>query len=207
MKYKVVLKRVLAISTTSLLVGLSIPPSLASEEADLNKLCSSSPYNSRCEGYQARVSLKQRPGEEAACALTYRQTSFSGDCKLVLADDKMTVYIEEGQPLDYLDDRKPTKEINIVFSDVETLGYQDVKKDSRGRLIRNTLLFGVLGTLFTKPRKLSQIDIGFIEKTEQDQDNKNLLTLVTKRDAGVTLKEKLEQATGRGARMQPETEE
>ena len=173
-------------------------------EVDLYTLCTKFPLNSRCEGYEPPVSLKQRSGHEGICALTSSETDLSGKCKISLTEGIITAYIEQGDRLAVLDDQRPTQEITVAASNVATLTYQEGKKANVGRIIGNTLLFGVLGAIFTKPDKISQIDVGFTPAS--DSGMTQVLTLVTERELGLTLKSNLEQLTGIFAETPPEAE-
>lgn len=197
---------VATVPLSTILLG-SYTPAQASEEVDRYTLCSRFPLNSRCEGYEAPVSLKQRSGDEGFCSLISGEIDLSGKCKVVITDDKITAYLEEGKGLEVLDGKKPTQTINIVLSDIVNMNYQNYKKTNVGRLVGNTLLFGLLGAVFTNPDKLSQIEIGFNEKLVSKEPGSKTFSVVADRDIGVELRAKLERLTGIFAEVPPEEAE
>ncbi|MEQ8973995.1 MAG: hypothetical protein RIE73_26835 [Coleofasciculus sp. C1-SOL-03] len=190
-------------SLTSFVLAAS-RPAQANPEVDLYTLCTKFPLNSRCEGYEPPVSLKQRSGHEGICALISGETDLSGKCKISLTEGVITAYIEQGDRLAVLDDERPTQEITVAASDVATLTYQEGKKANVGRIIGNTLLFGVLGAIFTKPDQIAQIEVGFTG--ESDPATTQVLTLVTERELGLTLRTNLERLTGIFAEIPAEAE-
>ncbi|NJK28623.1 MAG: hypothetical protein HC925_09770, partial [Coleofasciculaceae cyanobacterium SM2_3_26] len=146
----------------------------------------------------------------------------AGECKIVLTEEGITAFIEEGDRLEVLDDERPTREVNVPFDRVVSLSYRETKKLSAGRLIGNTLVFGIIGAaLLTRPRKLSQIDIGFAtapaialvdntptptEPTATSPQPAGQLTLVADREIGGIMRLRLEQLTGMVAEVPPEEE-
>ncbi|MBE9042345.1 hypothetical protein IQ235_16350, partial [Oscillatoriales cyanobacterium LEGE 11467] len=70
-----------------LLPSLLFPTAIIAQEEELSpterfNLCSAFPLNSRCEGYTAPVSLKQRPGKEMVCHFNSGTTEKTGKCKV-----------------------------------------------------------------------------------------------------------------------------
>lgn len=201
MNGKIWLWRVLAIATTSLVIGLSFPAT-AEEEVDIHTLCSKFPLNSRCQEYQIPVPLEERSGDLGECSLKTGETTKEGDCKVLITDQKITIYIEEGEEIEILQGQKNTREINIFIKDITALSYKKESRTPTSRRVRNFLLFGVLGAALTRPDKLAQIDIGFTDSS-QNQPGANTMTLLLKRDTGTTLKDRLIQLTGIAA-VEPE---
>ena len=201
MKGKIWLRRVVAIATTSLVLGLSFPAT-AEEEVDIYTLCSKFPLNSRCQGYQIPVPLEERSGDLGECSLKTGETTKEGDCKVLLTDQKITIYMEEGEELEILKGQKTTREYNISIKDITALSYKKESRTPTSRRVRNFLLFGVVGAALTRPDKLAQIDIGFTDSS-QNQPVANTMTLLLKRDTGTTLKDRLIQLTGIAA-VEPE---
>lgn len=80
---------------------------------ELYNLCSRFPFNSRCEGLNIPIPLDERNGEVAGCVLNDGQTVQSSPCKLVANDSGLTAYLEEGEPVELLDNRRGTMEIVI----------------------------------------------------------------------------------------------
>jgi hypothetical protein len=201
MNGKIWLGRVLAIATTSLVIGCSFPAT-AEDEVDIHTLCSKFPLNSRCQGYQIPVPLEERSGDLGECSLRTGETTKEGDCKVLLTEQKITIYMEEGEELEILQGQKTTREYNIAIKDITALSYKKESRTPTSRRVRNFLLFGVLGAALTRPDKLAQIDIGFTDSS-QNQPVANTLTLLLKRDTGTTLKDRLMQLTGIAA-VEPE---
>lgn len=200
MNGKIWLRRVLAIATTSLVVSLSVPAT-AEDEVDIHTLCSKFPLNSRCQGYQIPVPLDERSGDLGECSLKTGETTKDGDCKVLLAEQKITIYMEEGEELEILKGNKTTREYNILLKDITALSYKKASRTPTSRRVRNFLLFGVLGAALTRPDKLAEIDIGFTDS--QNQAVPSTLSLLLKRDTGINLKDKLVQLTGIAA-VEPE---
>ena len=191
---------------------------LAQPEVELYSLCSKFPLNSRCEGYEIPVSLKQRSGHKGACNLVntqlppeateiviqesmtpeteevFEQVELSGKCKIVLSQNMLTVYVEYGDSLDHLEEEKATKQVNVPLESVTKLGYREDDKIDTDTVILNTLAFGIVGALLTRPDELAQIEISF--KEESESTNLKLLKLITERDLGVSLRSQLERSTG-----------
>ncbi|MFB2976917.1 hypothetical protein [Microseira sp. BLCC-F43] len=194
MNGKIMLRKVVAIATTSLVLGLSVPAA-AGDEVDIYTLCSKFPLNSRCQGYQIPVPLEERSGDLGECSLKTGETTKEGDCKVLLTEQKITIYMEEGEELEILQGQKTTREYNISIKDITALSYKKESRTPTSRRVRNFLLFGVLGAALTRPDKLAQIDIGFTDSSP-NQPVANTLTLLLKRDTGTTLKDQLVQLTG-----------
>ncbi len=194
-------KTITAVLVTAQISICSLPVKTQEiSEVDLHSLCSRFPLNSRCEGYEAPVSLQQRQGSPAACILNeLEEANYSGDCKVSFTQDTLTIYLEEGDKLSILDNQRTTKKIEFNLSDIEGLTYQDYEQHNVGQLIGTTLLFGVWGLLRHRADKYSRLDISFAEQEE------SLLTVVSSRDIGIPLRSRLEQLTGVFA-VTPETE-
>jgi hypothetical protein len=194
-------KQVLAVATVAISqLGFALPT--LAEEEEMNpreryELCSVFPLNSRCEGYTAPLSLKQRPGNAAACKLQTGEIELKGSCKIVPAEGLVTVYVEEGEKLEILDDRKATREITVPATSVSNLRYRETSKIDIAEVLFITWL-----SVF-KPDKFSEIEIVFTDAT---QTTPSTLTLVTDRDLGLNLKTQLERSTGRFAEIAPEEE-
>jgi hypothetical protein len=129
---------------------------------DLYELCSRFPLNSRCEGLDVPIALDRRSGDEGDCEFTSGETSLSGNCKVVFTDEMMTAYIEVGDHLDLLDDERSTQEVSVPLNRIATLVYREGTQVNAGRLALNTLAFGVLGALTTRPDRVSQVEVGFL---------------------------------------------
>ena len=118
-------------------------PALADDQEDLFHLCSRFPLNSQCEGYEAPIPLDDRLGEEANCLLSGAEDA--EDCKLLLGEDNLTVYVEFGEDLDVLGDEKDTTEVIIPLSSIQSFEYSEDSRVDVGAVVA----FGLPG-LFAK---------------------------------------------------------
>jgi hypothetical protein len=174
-----------------------IVPVLAEEEmtaTELYRLCTAFPLNSRCEGYTPPVALKQRPGNEGICKVQAGETKNAGRCKILLTDELITIFVEEGDKLALLDDQRDTQEISVAVGDVSNLRYRETSKRDVEETIGLTLLVGLLpALLFSRPDHFSEITVGL---TNTNPSNPTALTLITDRDLGMNLRTSLERSTG-----------
>ncbi|MEO1341987.1 MAG: hypothetical protein AAFV28_12795 [Cyanobacteria bacterium J06635_13] len=83
-------------------------------ERELLEFCKRSPLNSRCEGVEAPISLKEREGIDVECQLRFGSNDEIEGCKYFVEEDTLTVYVEVGEKVEVLDDRQPTREIEIT---------------------------------------------------------------------------------------------
>ncbi|MEL6927929.1 MAG: pentapeptide repeat-containing protein [Cyanobacteria bacterium J06600_6] len=83
-------------------------------EKELLDFCKRSPLNSKCEGVEAPVSLKERDGIEVECELRFGGNDKLEGCKYYVEEDTLTVYVEVGEKVEVLDDLQPTQEIKIT---------------------------------------------------------------------------------------------
>lgn len=150
---------VLALGT---LIG-TIQPGLALSEDELYKFCSKYPNNTQCEGYDIPIPLSRRSGEEGACALNMQSVSLADRCKVLVGEESLTVYIEQGEEIAPLDDQRGTEEFTLDLSNIDSLSYREDESVNQDRLVTNTLLFGFLGAALTKPDKISQVEIKFTD--------------------------------------------
>lgn len=227
--------RLITIASTSLLamfVGFSPVYAQQLSEEDRYKLCSDSPSNAQCKGYEAPVLLKDRPGEAGACVMLTNKVESQTVCKLVVSEKKVIAYYEVGEKLRFLKKRKATREIQINSSDIKALQYQEGSKDNSTARVVNTLLFG-LGGLFTRNKAVSEIAIDYtipspIESTSATVEtqsevsdtlaeiplatanaeaNVNQIKIVVRRKTGKSLRLQLEQLTGIQAEVPTPPEE
>lgn len=122
--------------------------SLAEENAqEIYNFCSKFPLNSRCEGIGKPISLKDRNGKEVICNFTFNPGMFKqlqrnsvlddvlglknlgvkqpGGCKLLTSNDgSLTIYQEQGEKIELLEDRKTTSETKISSDDIFISNYQ-----------------------------------------------------------------------------------
>lgn len=189
-------KLALAVATLAISSCWYVSPTRAEEEdlsaAERFRLCTAFPLNSRCEGYTPPVALKQRPGNEAICQVRAGETETAGNCKIVLTDDRITVYVEYGEKLELLDDKPDTREISMAVGDVSNLRYRETSKIDIAEVLLITWL-----AIF-KPDKFSEIEIVVAETAQSEISS---LTLVTDRELGMNLRTNLERLTGRFAEI------
>ncbi len=136
-------------------------PSLALSEEELYTLCSQYPYNAQCEGYDIPIPLSRRDGEEGLCAVNMQNVALTDKCKVLVGDESLTVYLEQGEAIAPLNDERRTEEFTLGLNSVAALTYREDESVNRNRLTTNTLLFGWLGAMLTKPDKISQVEIQF----------------------------------------------
>lgn len=146
--------------------GLAVfsQPSLsveATSEEELYALCSKYPYNSQCEGYSLPIPLSSRSGKEGVCALSTGGMSVSDRCKVSIDGNIVSAYVEQGDEINALGGERRTAEFSIPTTAINQLFYAEGESINTGRVIANTLLWGVLGAALTKPDKVSQVQIEF----------------------------------------------
>ncbi|HEY9646628.1 MAG TPA: pentapeptide repeat-containing protein [Chroococcidiopsis sp.] len=89
---------------------------------DLLRLCTRSPYNSRCEGRQWPVLLTSRPGSEAGCRTLRGEFRRGGICKVQVEATQLTVYREIGEPIPELENQRDTTAITIPLDQIIAVG-------------------------------------------------------------------------------------
>lgn len=99
---------------------------------ELLKLCSQFPNNSKCEGIEAPIPLKERPGEETGCDFIFDPQKLDGeDCKIIADATGITVYQEVGDDLEVLDGEKNTIETKIISDRIFAANFQQWNKIHR----------------------------------------------------------------------------
>ena len=204
---------------TALFLALSISistPGLTEEEIlndELINLCLKFPYNSRCEEVGELITLDKRSGEYAlACVLKIEDSESKALCKYELESDFLTVYMEEGESLEYLDGKKATQVVRTSTSNIAKLFYSENTKKNRPSLLNIIPPVRILHK-FKKSEKISLISIVFPEeieinnkiesvssaeeRTTTEQKIKPLiLTLVLDLERGAEVRSQLEKLTG-----------
>ncbi|MGB3238841.1 MAG: hypothetical protein WBB29_11125 [Geitlerinemataceae cyanobacterium] len=184
-------KLALAVATIAIAPFWYAVPTLAEQEEmtalERFRLCTAFPLNSRCEGYTPPVALKQRPGNEAICQVLVGSIETAGNCKIVLTDETITIFVEEGEKLALLDDKRNTREIGIAVSDVSNLRYRETSKIDIAEV-----LFVTWFALF-RPDKFSEIEIAFTDNTHSGYSS---VTVITDRELGMNLRTHVERSTG-----------
>ncbi|MDJ0633549.1 MAG: hypothetical protein QNJ34_10210 [Xenococcaceae cyanobacterium MO_188.B29] len=177
--------------TTTMIVASLFPTySVAQEtEMDLFNLCSKFPLNSKCKGYEAPISLKSRPGEQAQCIVSGQEKAEK--CKVNITDESLKFYMETGKELSILDDSKDTKELVIPLTVVDSFSYSEKKKTDIGAV----LALGVWG-LFAK-KKTSTFN--FRLEPQEEAEEKIIpqqVVFVVQRKLGREMRENLEEKIG-----------
>lgn len=107
------------------MLGVSLTHAQNKEiDRELYNLCSQFPMNSRCRGFNVPIPLEQRSGYEAECLFQFSETERNGDCKVAVTNEGLSVYLEQGEPLELLDNQRPSRELKIPANQILALGYQ-----------------------------------------------------------------------------------
>jgi len=109
--------------TAALILGLLFPnSSLAQDEevnlADLYRLCSRFPYNSKCKGFEIPITLKNREGNKASCQLRNGNYKKNSACKVNFTEDSLIFYQEQGSKIEELDDERISIEYIVPFEKI-----------------------------------------------------------------------------------------
>lgn len=191
-----------------LLVATFTAPAAKAEERSLHSLCSKFPLNSRCEGYEVQLPLAQRPGELGQCVLITGVTRQEENCRAELTESGLNVYVETGDPLDFLEEERATRAVAIPFENVVSLDYLEYQRRDREAATIGWALFGLLGSAigsaFNETEYLAELEVGHTFAGESGREQLEYITWVGDRDAGLTVKERLEPAIATYTRSLPE---
>lgn len=132
-----------------------------SEDLDLLKFCQKSPLNSKCDGVTFPVPLDEREGIKVDCQLRVSNSNELEDCKYNVKGNTLTVYLESGEDLEFLGDRKSTEEIKIT---PENLLFFPTVKNYQWKINSDSLGF-------IQVKLQSKFDIFF--KVDSDPENNN----------------------------------
>ena len=155
--------RLISLVSTSLLLVLVRSASVYAQplsEEDRYKLCTDTPTNTQCNGYEVPIVLEDRPGEAGACVRVVSTIESQTVCKLVVNENKVTAYYEVGEKLPFLKKRRATREIQLNPKEIKAIQYQEGSKGNTTARVINTLLFGISG-LFTRNKAVSEIAIDY----------------------------------------------
>lgn len=203
------LKKLTQVIVTSLAMGYSMTVFAQTEDNSSQKttvnpyvLCAKSPLNSVCQPYHVNpVALKDRPGEEVlGCQLKVEETEIKGPCKYAIESKNLVAYIEEGPELESLKGEKPTRPVSVSTNKIAKLFYEEDTMKNRPKLL--SLIapppVRIARRALKKPKKVSIISVVFPTKKDATQKRPQpaILTLVTKRKAGGTVRSELENTTG-----------
>lgn len=182
-------------------------------------LCAKSPYNSVCQLHHLNpVSLDDRPGEEAlGCLLKIGGSDLQGQCRFSIDSGQFGVYIEEGQELESLGGKKPTRGIGVSTDNIVKLLYEEDTIENRPALLPPVR---VARRVLRRPNEVSLISVIFplglantalsaegsatpeesvassnVAPTTQ-QPQPVVVTLVVEQEVGGTVRSQLESVTG-----------
>jgi uncharacterized protein YjbI with pentapeptide repeats len=124
MKYKF-LTLVCLIITSVLTSKLSLAQN-QTDSQELYELCSKFPSNSRCEGVGTPIPLKERDGKEINCKFAFDTGVLkqSGGCKLLTDGNTLTIYQEQGEKIELLENKRSTSETKIKSDRIFISNYQ-----------------------------------------------------------------------------------
>ncbi|MEM8723538.1 MAG: pentapeptide repeat-containing protein [Cyanobacteria bacterium P01_G01_bin.39] len=93
---------------------------------EIYKLCSKFPKNSRCKGIEVPISLKERSGEKVSCNFIFDPGQFKqvGACKITVEEQGITIYQEQGDKIELIEDQRATTEIKIPRDRIFITNYQ-----------------------------------------------------------------------------------
>lgn len=214
MKFVQFLSRFSVILPLSLCLGISGGDTVQAEDLSLDelyKLCSSFPFNSRCEGFEAPIPLDDREGTQVNCGLDLSQVDASGNCRILLEDNTLVIYAEEGDPIEPLDNQKGSREIRIPFDRIfsTALRIWDREVDATAFLVGGNLYIQrdeaeyegferdyVPGDGDEREGKgkedFAEIAIHFLDSPDTDGHRSNILRITSTEEFGAFLLEQLE---------------
>lgn len=157
MKHKILASIMLLAS-----ILIANPTSAQPEEInrlELYNLCSKFPFNSRCKGLETSAPLDELIGEKAGCLFQTGNNKQGGKCKVVATEESLTVYLEEKELTQFLDDQLPTVVIKIPVENVFAQSHQ----------IWN---------------KVHRLEFSYLVEPNSDQDNRTkFLSILTKKNS------------------------
>ncbi|MEL6442401.1 MAG: pentapeptide repeat-containing protein [Cyanobacteria bacterium J06621_8] len=118
------------IAATLVLGGWFIIPGASAQSQqthnELLKFCSRFPKNSKCKGIEPPISLKERSGEEVNCSFVFDPGEFEqrSDCKIIMNEDSVTVYQEQGDKLELLEEERATVIVKMPRDRIFITNYQ-----------------------------------------------------------------------------------
>lgn len=127
------------------LTMVSPAPIASAEDLDLEelyRLCSGFPHNSRCEGFDIPVILDNQPGTLVGCGFELNERPSSSSCRILLEEEALTVFIEVGDKVEFLDDERGSEAIAIPLDHIFT---SDLRIWARGT---DAASFFVRGNLY-----------------------------------------------------------
>ena len=172
-------------------------------ETDLYSLCSKFPYNSLCQGFDVEqpVSLQDRPGEEARCSFISVKINQFSRCKVNATENGLALYLEQGEPLEILDEQLTTREVIIPVEDVALVNVLQSKRNRAPMKMfvpLPTAIVGIaaLNAITSNPGEISEIIIGFKTGSGLDTGILTYTTIFIETEKELALKERLEELIG-----------
>lgn len=176
------------ISLTSLVLVFSSvlspnPVSAQNQETstqELYDLCSAFPLNSRCEGYNAPIPLDQRVGTQARCFVGWASQGQGGRCKIQITETTLNVYVEAGEKIAQIDNKRSTLEVLIPL---DRIFFANARywEDRSGFL-----------TINVDDESISALDIGYaIDSTSNSKNHTNFLRIISNPSFGERLANRL----------------
>ncbi|MDJ0706039.1 MAG: pentapeptide repeat-containing protein [Leptolyngbyaceae cyanobacterium MO_188.B28] len=181
-------------------------------QEELHNLCSKYPFNSRCEGYEIPITLEDRPGSKIFCFLELHDPTRTDQCKLVITDEELTLYIEEGKRLSFLDDQRASQEIKIPIEDIFAFNLRiwNLKVDFASIFILGDLRYVLEDELYSNferefdptsnsnereeigSQDFAEVEIDFLGAPPNEAGNQsNILQIVTTEELGAFLRDRL----------------
>ena len=159
-----------AVTTTEILITEISFSSASDSDIDPYTLCEDWPLNSVCQPYHSNpVALEDRPGEVAlGCVLTADNAELQGACKYTIGSDKVIAYIEEGQDLASLNDRKPTRVVDIPTTNIAKLAYEEDTAENRRSLLELLPPIRIVTRIFSQPEEISLISVVFLSTADAE---------------------------------------
>lgn len=193
----------LSILGTVLLVTpliLMNPLHSSESEVELYRFCSRFPFNSRCKDYKIPLSLETREGVRGECSLKSNNLNLTEStfCKGRISNANLVMYLEEGNPKDFLDEQRATRELIIPLNKVITLDYSEYSRNNHSTFWHSGLIGGVIGAIAAGEENLSEIEISLTTPLAPGVDQLEFLTFVTEKDLGLNLQKQLKQLTSNG---------
>lgn len=124
MKYKFI--TTISIALASALTAQFSLAQTAENSNELFELCSKFPNNTKCKGIEVPIPIEERSGEEVNCNFRFDPGDFNqeGECKLVFNEQGITVYQEQGDKIELLDNKRDTSETKITSDRIFITNYQ-----------------------------------------------------------------------------------
>lgn len=135
---------------------------------DTDEFCLNYPQDRQCEKRKNLISLEERQGETFYCRLTPTQAKKSKNCKILVKDETIIAYLEEGEAIKELDNQENTQEIIINIEDVFDFNSQWWLAD--------------VGNEEESVGMFADIQIGYLLKNSQGDNKSKFLTISANKD-------------------------